>query len=142
MKKFDFLIGDWTLKYTVPKSSFSIQDSGDGQGTFARALNDKYVVFNYKAKLTSGSAQAHGIFAKDEKHEIYRYWWFEDSGNYLAATCNFVNDKTLFLNWHDSLLIQTFKLVKKDYIELKMSHPIDSQNFELILKVEFNKKYE
>ena len=36
MKKFNFSIGDWKLKYTVPKSSFSEAGSSEGEGTFRR----------------------------------------------------------------------------------------------------------
>ena len=140
MKKFDFLIGDWKLKYTIPKSSFSEAGTSEGEGTFKRALKDKYVFFDYKSGLTPGPWEANGIFAKDDKHDIYRYWWFEDSGSFLTATCNFVNDTTLFMNWHDTLLIQTFELVEKDYVVLKMSQPVDEKNFELLLKVELLKK--
>ena len=140
MEKFNFLIGDWLLKYTVPKSSLSEASTSEGEGTFKRTLKDKYVFFDYKSGLTPGPWEANGIFAKDDKHDIYRYWWFEDSGSFLTATCNFVNDTTLFMNWHDTLLIQTFELVEKDYVVLKMSQPVDEKNFELLLKVELLKK--
>ena len=73
MEKFSFLIGNWTLRYTVPESALSVAATGTGEGTFRRALNDKYVFFDYKAELTTGSAQAHGIFARDESQGIYRY---------------------------------------------------------------------
>ncbi|MEJ2637406.1 MAG: hypothetical protein P8184_19225 [Calditrichia bacterium] len=140
MEKFEFLIGDWTLKYTVPKSVFSIEAKGTGEGTFSRALNNKYVFFDYRAELTTGSAQAHGIFAKDEKLNIYRYWWFEDSGNFQSGACNFINDKIFFMNWHETSLIQTFELLDENTVMLKMSHPLDADNFEPILKVELFRK--
>jgi len=113
MDKFGFLLGTWNLEYKVPKSAFSEAAKGAGTGTFKRALNNKYVYFDYTASLTTGDKAAkeggaHGIFAWDEKTNVYRYWWFECSGTFMEATCNFVNDDTLFLNWHDTLITQTF----------------------------------
>ena len=140
MEKFNFLIGDWILKYTVPKSRFSEEATGEGKGKFAKKLNNKYVYFDYAAKFTTGSAQAHAIFAKDKKHYIYRFWWFEDSGSYQTATCQFLDKNTLFLNLHDTLLIQTFSKVRKDYILLHMSYPKNKDEFNLILQVEFFRK--
>jgi hypothetical protein len=135
MKKFDFLLGNWNLKYRIPKSAFSEKASGSGTGVFKRALNDKYVTFDYSAELTAGAAEAHGIFAQDEKTKIYRYWWFEDSGAFMSATCNFVNDNTLFMNWHDTLLIQTFTKEDPDKVILRMEYPDDQGKFELVMEV-------
>ena len=135
MYKFDFLIGTWKLEYQVPKSAFSEEATGSGIGTFRRGLNDKYVYFDYTCSLTIGDAQAHAIFAWDNKINIYRFWWFEDSGNFSFATCNFINDDTLFLNWHDSLLIQTFRKVDTNKVILRMENPVATDKFELILKV-------
>ena len=140
MEKFNFLIGKWTLKYTVPESAFSVAATGEGEGTFRRALNDKYVFFDYKAEFTIGSAQAHGIFARDENQGIYRYWWFEDSGSFRTATCDFTDDKTLFMNWHDTNLIQTFEKIEDDHIILKMSSPAKGQHFNPVLIVDFFRK--
>jgi hypothetical protein len=139
MEKFNFLIGKWSLKYTVPKSLFSVAAAGKGEGTFRRALNDKYVFFDYRAELTTGSAQAHGIFARDVGNNIYRYWWFEDSGSYRTATCNFTDDHTLFMNWHDTILIQTFEKISDGHIVLKMLYPVKKQDFKPILVVDFLK---
>jgi uncharacterized protein YutD len=47
MEKFDFLIGDWNMKYNIPKSSFSEKTTGSATGTFKRALDNKYVIFDY-----------------------------------------------------------------------------------------------
>lgn len=76
MEKFDFLLGDWNLEYRVPKSAFSEAATGSGTGTFKRALDNKYVYFDYSASVGGQKAQAHAIFAWDEKSKIYRYWWF------------------------------------------------------------------
>jgi uncharacterized protein YutD len=126
MDKFDFLLGDWSLEYRVPKSAFSEAATGSGTGTFKRALDDKYVFFDYSCTLSSALdkiVKAHAIFAWDEKAKVYRYWWFESSGSFQNATCNFVNDDTLFLNWHDTLFIQTFRKASRNKVILRMEHP-------------------
>ena len=140
MDKFNFLIGSWSLNYKIPKSSFSEEVTGDGKGTFKRILKDKYVVFDYEASFITGDkAAAHGIFSWDEKLKMYRYWWFEDSGSFDTATCNFINEETLFLNWHNSLLIQTFKKIDETTVELRMENPVKDGSFELVLEVIFKK---
>jgi hypothetical protein len=140
MKKFEFLIGTWNLEYRVPKSQFSEPDSGTGTGTFQRALNDKYVYFDYESFLTGGQGKAHAIFAWDDKVQIYRFWWFEDSGSFQMATCHFINDETLFLSWHETSLIQTFTKVESDKVILRMEHPVAQDKFELILEVILSRK--
>ena len=140
MEKFDFLLGDWNLEYRVPKSAFSEKATGTGSGTFKRALEDRYVCFDYSSSLTIGQGGAHGIFAWDEKSKVYRYWWFESSGNFLTATCDFIDEETLFLNWHDTLLIQTFKKDGPNKVILRMEVPTPEGKFELILEVIFTRK--
>jgi hypothetical protein len=136
MTKFEFLLGSWNLDYKIPKSIFSPGGTDSGKGTFRRALNDKYVYFDY---TTKSGAEAHAIFAWDEKAKVYRYWWFENSGSYLTATCNFVNDQTLLLNWHDTLLIQTFTKVDPNKVILKMEHPNNEGKYEPVLEVTFTR---
>ncbi len=140
MKKFNFLLGNWEMEYNIPKSSFSEATTGTGQGIFKRALDDKYVYFDYSTLIDGNKGQAHGIFAWDEKSKTYRYWWFESSGNFSTATCNFINDETLFMNWHDTLLIQTFKKVSSDKVILRMENPNSEGEYELILEVIFTRK--
>lgn len=140
MEKFDFLLGDWNLEYRVPKSKLSEAATGSGTGTFKRALDNKYVYFDYSASVGGQEAQVHAIFAWDEKTKVYRYWWFESSGNFLTATCNFVNDEILFLNWHDTLLKQTFKKINQNKVVLRMEHPNSEGEHELILEVIFTRK--
>ncbi len=140
MEKFNFLIGSWHLKYRVPKSIFSNEDEGEGTGEFKKILNDKYVVLNYSAKLKLSANSAKGIFTWDKKSNLYRYWWFEDSGNFLSATCDFVNDETLCLNWHDSLLFQTFKKESDNKVILKMKYPLNENMHDLILEVILTRK--
>ena len=140
MEKFEFLLGDWNLEYRVPKSAFSEAATGTGTGTFKQALNDKYVFFDYSCSLTTGKGQAHAIFAWDDRAEVYRYWWFEDSGSFQQATCNFLDDDTLFLNWHDTLLTQTFTKAGRDKVILRMNHPGPEGKSELLLEVLFTRK--
>ena len=143
MEKFDFLLGNWNLEYKVPKSAFSEADTGSGTGTFKRALDDRYVYFDYECSLSSTPQQtgkAHAIFAWDEKAQVYRFWWFENSGAFREATCNFIDNQTLFLNWHDTLLIQTFTMAGPDKVILRMEHPVAGDKFELILEVIFTRK--
>jgi hypothetical protein len=137
MNKFDFLLGNWNLEYRIPKSIFSAAGSDSGIGSFKKALNEKYVIFDYWTK--SGS-EAKGIFAWDDKVEVYRYWWFESSGNFLTATCNFINDDIIAMNWHDTVLVQTFEKDGPDRVVLKMQYPSAQGGHELVLEVIFTRK--
>ena len=140
MEKFDFLLGDWDLEYRVPKSTLCQAATGTGAGTFKRFLDDKYVVFDYSCSLTTGQGQAHAIFAWDEKAKLYRFWWFESSGNFSQATCNFLEDRALFMNWHDSLFVQSFRAVDPNKIILRMEHPTAVGKHELVMEVIFTRK--
>jgi len=140
MDKFSFLLGTWKMKYKIPKGQFSSEDIGEGKGIFKRILNNRYVTFDYNAKLTTIEAAAHAIFAWDEKSKIYRYWWFEDSGESMKATCNFINENTLCLNWHNSLLVQTFHRAENGKIILQMKNPSNKNDYDIILEVVFTKK--
>jgi hypothetical protein len=141
MEKFDFLLGDWDLEYRIPKSAVSEAATGTGAGTFKRALDDKYVVFDYSCSLTTGDAEAHAIFVWDEKAKLYRFWWFESSGNFSQATCNFLDDEALFMNWHDSLFVQSFRAVEPDKVVLKMEHPTPEGKYEVVMEVIFTRKW-
>jgi hypothetical protein len=132
MNKFEFLLGSWDLDYRIPKSTFSEAGTDKGTGSFRKALDEKYVIFEYK---TDSGSEAMGIFARDEKIDAYRYWWFESSGSFQQATCNFIADKTLAMNWHDSLLVQTFVKENPDRILLKMEHPSKQAGYEVIMEV-------
>lgn len=140
MVRFDFLLGSWNMEYRVPKSPFSEIDQGLGTGTFKRILNNSYVQFDYSTSLSRSQGAAHGIFAWDNKTSIYRYWWFEDSGNFLTATCNFVNKNTLLFNWHDTLLIQTFTKKNPNKVILRMEYPTIKVKYDLALEVIFTRK--
>jgi hypothetical protein len=137
LEKFDFLLGNWNLEYRIPKSIFSEAGSDSGTGSFKKALNGKYVFFNYSTK---SGGEAHGIFAWDDKIKLYRYWWFENSGSFMTATCEFVNDETLNMNWHDSVLVQTFTKDNPDQVTLKMKYPGPEGDYETVLEVIFTRK--
>ncbi len=139
MDKFNFLLGTWKMKYKVPKSQLSPADKGTGIGEFKRMLNDKYVTFDYHAKFTESEGAARGIFGWDEKSNIYRYWWFEDSGAFMEASCNFTNDDTLNMNWHNSTLVQTFTKMKNGKVILQMKTPVNKEDFTVVLEVIFTK---
>ncbi|KAA3618767.1 MAG: DUF1579 domain-containing protein [Calditrichaeota bacterium] len=140
MKKFNFLLGDWNLVYNIPQSALSKAMKGTGEGTFKRAMDDKYVYFDYSSLIEGEKGEAHAIFSWDEKLKFYRFWWFESSGNFSKATCNFINDDTLFINWHDSLLRQTFRKISTNSVVLKMENPDSEGNYELVLEVMFSRK--
>lgn len=140
IERLGFFIGDWNLEYKVPKSRFSEAAIGTGAGTFSWGLGDKYVYFDYSCSLTTGDGEAHGIFAWDEKAKVYRYWWFEDSGSFSEAAGDFVDNETLFLKWHNTSLIQTFKRVDGDKIILKMEDKAASGKYELVLEVVLTRK--
>jgi hypothetical protein len=140
MQKFEFLLGDWDLEYKVPKSSLGEAATGTGTETIRRALSDKYVFLEYTCSLTTGRGQAHGIFVWDDKIKIYRYWWFEDSGSFAQATCDFIDDKTLFMIWHEILLTQTFTKVGPDKVILRMEQPVTGGKSELIAEVILTRK--
>jgi hypothetical protein len=136
MKKFDFLLGDWNLEYRIPKSFLSEPGSDSGIGSFKRALNDKCVILDYSTK---SGGEAKGIFAWDDKVKVYRYWWFENSGSFQTATCNFISDDILSMNWHDTLLVQTFIKDGPDKVVLKMQYPTVQGGYELVLEVLFTR---
>ncbi|KPK87286.1 MAG: hypothetical protein AMS27_03040 [Bacteroides sp. SM23_62_1] len=137
LDKFEFLIGDWILESIIPKSVFSDPGTDTGVGSFKKILKDKYILFEYSG---NSGGEAKGIFAWDEKIKMFRYWWNENSGNFSAATCNFINDKTLAMNWHDALFVQTFTKETSDRVVLKMQHPADRGGYELVLEVIFTKR--
>jgi len=142
MDKFDFLLGNWNLDYRIPKSTFSEPATGAGTGTVKRALDDKYVHFDYSCVTSLSPGQegkAHGVFAWDENAKVYRFWWFESSGHFEEATCKFVSDDILFLSWHRCLLVQTFRKETPDKVVLRMEQPDSEGKYELILEVIFTR---
>jgi len=132
MKKFDFLLGEWMLEYHVPESSYSEAMTGTGRGFFRSALDNKYVTFDYECELEGEKGAAHGIFGWDETLQIYRYWWFESSGAYATATCQFIDD---YMNWHNSVLRQTFRRINDNEVILHMDQPNPDGEYNLVLEV-------
>jgi len=135
MERLHFLLGEWALEYQIPKSSMSEAMTGSGQGVMRRALHNKYITFDYHCSLGGDTTEAHGIFRWDESRQIYRYWWFESSGAYDTATCKLVDDGTLYMNWHGSVLRQTFKKMSDQEVFLLMELPVSDGSYELVLKV-------
>jgi hypothetical protein len=137
MEKFNFLIGNWDLEYRIPRSNSSEFGTDYGTGSFTRALDGRYVFFDYS---TVSGAKAHGIFAKDSSVNQYRYWWFENSGAFLTATCKFLNENILFLEWIDSGLTQTFTMETLDKVVLHMFRSSNQKEQELVLEVILTRK--
>ena len=139
MNKFDFLTGKWKLTYDVPESEFSRMDGGTGKGEIKKILNDQFVLFDYSAELGTGKTAARGIFRYDDKTDIYRYQWFEDSGAFMEASCGFTEENILRLNWHNSILVQTFYKEDSGNIILRMNSPEGDAGYKTILKVTLEK---
>lgn len=139
MDKFGFLLGQWQMKSEIPKSQFSDYDTGEGRGEFKRILNQRYVTFDYMTNYSNSQGAAHAIFVWDNKNKNYKYWWYEDSGEFSQATCDFIDENTLCLNWHNSLFVQTFQLMENGKIKLEMRYPKDKDDYEVVLKVLFTK---
>ena len=95
---------------------------------------------DYSCSLTTGDSEAHGVFAWGQKAKVYRYWWFEDSGSFSEAAGDFVDSETLFLKWHETSLIRTFKRVDSNRIILRMEDKGTGGKYELILEVVFTRE--
>lgn len=137
LEKFGFLLGNWNLEYRIPKSSFSEVRSEKGSGSFKKILADNYILLEYS---TESGSEAKGIFAWDDKVRIFRYWWFENSGSFASATCDFIDSKTLAMNWHDNLFVQTFSKVNRNKVVMKMQYPSILGGHDLIMEVIFTRK--
>ena len=128
------------MEYRIPKTAFSEAGTGTGKGTFKRFMDDKYVLFDYSCSMNSEKGGAHAIFAWDEKVKFYRFFWFESSGNFSQANCNFLDDMSLRMNWHDSLFVQSFRAVDPNQVVLRMEHPTPEGEYELVMEVVFTRK--
>jgi len=143
MKPFDFLLGQWALKYRVPKSALSEATTGSGEGAFRRALNGTSVFFDYSCTLRSAPGQkttAHGIFIWDGKTGLHRYRWFESTGAFMTAACRFVGKDALLMHWEDSSLVQTFKKTGPAEVLLRMENQNPDGESELVMEVVMSKK--
>jgi len=56
------------------------------------------------------------------------------------AMCNFLDDKALFMNWHDSLFVQSFRAVDPNQVILRMEHPASEGEYEVVMEVIFTRK--
>jgi hypothetical protein len=137
MERLGFLLGQWNLEYHIPQSRLAQAGTDVGTGTFARALNDSYVVFDYS---TGAGGAAHGLFAWDQKVSVLKYFWFENSGSFQTASCQFLDDGVLAMNWHDTVLVQTFTKIDHNKILLHMSTPTAHGSYELVLEVMMTRK--
>jgi hypothetical protein len=137
MERLGFLLGTWELRYRIPKSPMSSAGDGIGRGEMKPALGGRYIFFDYEAETTAGNAIAHGVFAWDSKNKCYRYWWFEDSGAFQAATGKLEADGRLFLDWEDTPLEQTFQAEDPDRILLRMWMLDDGGIETTVLEVDF-----
>jgi hypothetical protein len=136
MEKFAFLLGTWKLDYRIPKSRLSEAGTSRGWGTVRKVLRDRYVQFDYEASDPAGkTTRAHALFAWDEKSKIYRYWWFEDSGAFLTASAHFLDDGGLYLFWHETPYVQTFRKTGRNEVTLWMGQPAPEGKFETVLEV-------
>ena len=135
MDKLEFLIGHWDMEYNIPKSKFSPATTGSGKARFRRHLDNKAILLDYESLIDGLAGSAHGVFLWDKKTGIYRYWWFESSGAYDSASCNLIDDNTLYMNWHNSVLRQTFRKIDDNTIELHMDHPNADGDYDLYLEV-------
>jgi hypothetical protein len=138
MERLEFLIGHWDMEYNIPKSSMSHATTGTGEGTFRRYLDDNAIL--YVSLIEGQTGSAHGVFLWDEKAAIYRYWWFESSGAFMTASCNLIDTNTLYMNWHNSLLRQTFQKINDDEIMLHMDQPNARSEYDLVLEVIFSRR--
>lgn len=135
MKGFAFLLGEWELEYRIPASHLSPEATGSGQGRMRRILNDRFVAFDYTCEVTTGTGAAHAVIGWDAKAKVYRFWWFEDSGSFMTASCDFVGGDHFMMNWHNSLLRQEFKKTGPDEVTLTMEHPDAEGSYKPVLTV-------
>ena len=138
--KLNFLLGTWDMVYSIPKSSTSQEDKGEGRGEFKKTLNGKCVTFDYEAELTETKRSAHGIFSWDEKTNQFRYWWFEDSGAVMQADCWFEDEDMLYMEWQNTNLTQTFAKVNDDNVILRMENYSADEKSELVMEVALTRK--
>jgi hypothetical protein len=58
----------------------------------------------------------------------------------MQAACNFLDENILCMNWHDSLLVQTFSRKESGEVVLEMKYPKNKTEYEVVLEVIFTKK--
>jgi hypothetical protein len=58
----------------------------------------------------------------------------------MEATCDFLDENTLCLNWHDSILVQAFSRQEDEKMILEMRYPKDKTDYDIVLEVVLTKK--
>ena len=135
MRALSFMIGEWGLDYTVTQHGHTTKTIR-GTGSIRYLFNAAYLIFDYRIfeKATGDMiAEAHAIFAWDKKSGQYRYYWFEDSGNFHQATGVLRDAHTLALEWQEINCTQIFQRVGADAMYLEMRCPAQ----DLLLRVDF-----
>ena len=70
-----YFLSPQTDRYlSFSKFCFGQEYTGTGHGIFKRALDEKYVVFDYSSLIAGKEGHAHAIFVRDEKEVIFRFW--------------------------------------------------------------------
>jgi len=137
MQALDFMTGEWSLDYTVTQHGQTTKTIR-GTGSLHYLFNATYLTFDYQMieKATGEMiAEAHAIIAWDKKSGQYRYYWFEDSGNFHQATGVLRGAHTLALEWQDINCTQIFQRVSADAMYLEMQCPEQ----DLLLRVDFSR---
>jgi hypothetical protein len=137
MRALSFMIGEWGLDYTVTQNGRTTKTIR-GTGSLRYLFNATYLTFDYQVfGKESGEmiAEAHAIFAWDKKSGQYRYYWFEDSGNFHQATGVLRDAHTLALEWRDINCTQIFRRVSADAMYLEMQ----CAEQDLLLRVDFTR---
>lgn len=137
MRALSFMIGEWELDYTVTQNGHTTQTIR-GTGSLRFLFNATYLTFDYQMieKATGEMiAEAHAIFAWDKQSGQYRYYWFENSGNFHQATGVLRDPRTLALEWQEINCTQIFRSVSADAMYLEMRCP----DQDLLLRVDFSR---
>jgi hypothetical protein len=137
MRALSFMVGEWGLDYTVTQGGHTTK-AIRGTGSLRYLFNATYLAFDYQVfEKASGEmiAGAHAIFAWDKKSGQYRYYWFEDSGNFHQAAGVLRDAHTLALEWQDINCTQIFQRVGADAMYLEMHCPEQ----DLLLRVDFTR---
>jgi hypothetical protein len=134
MSGLSFLIGEWTLDYTVTQQGRTTKTIR-GAGSIQSRFDGTYLTFDYQAtdSATGKTGGAHGIFAWDPAAGHYRYFWFESSGAFDQATGSLRDQDTLELDWQGSDCTQIFRRVDANSMYLEMRCP----KLDLLLRVDF-----
>jgi len=137
MRALKFMVGDWALEYTVTQHGHTTQTIR-GTGSLRFLFDAAYLTFDYRMieKATEKTiAEAHAIVAWDRQAGLYRYYWFESSGNFHQATGVLQDAQTLALEWQEINCTQIFRSVSADAMYLEMRCPAQ----ELLLRVDFSR---